>query len=106
MAGKGSGAAHIPWYGTVFRGDDLEAALVELGAAAGRYDAEVTLQRSSDDSYRFHQIFAFADKSGWEKFWEGPEASLWRARYSGIYTQPVMYTWFTDVAGAATPAAA
>lgn len=104
MAGKGPGAAHIPWYGTVFRGDDLQAALIDLGAAAGRYGGEVTLHRSTEDAYRFHQTFAFTDKSDWTKFWEGPEASLWRTRHMGIYTQPVMYTWFTDVAGAAVAA--
>ena len=34
-----AGSVHIPWYATLFRGDQLEAALGEIAPVALRYGA-------------------------------------------------------------------
>lgn len=93
------GFVHIPWYATVFRGDKLEAELVEVAAVAMRYGAtEYTVFRSRDDPYKLLQIAAFEDKFDFERYWYGPEFTDFRSRYSGWYQVPVLYGFQDRVA--------
>jgi hypothetical protein len=83
----------IPWYATVFRGDAFEEALQEIAPIALRYRAtSYTIYRLQDDRYRFQQYSMFEDKYDFELYWNGPEFSDWRARYSSWYTVPVVYS--------------
>jgi hypothetical protein len=89
-----AGVVHIPWYATVFRGDQFEAALEEISALAMRYGAtEYALYRSRDDAYKFLQLATFETKMEFERYWNGEEFSTWRGDYSGFYTVPVLYVW-------------
>jgi hypothetical protein len=89
-----AGVVHIPWYATVFRGDQFEAALEEISALAMRYGAtEYALYRSRDDAYKFLQLATFESKMEFERYWNGEEFSTWRGDYSGFYTVPVLYVW-------------
>jgi len=89
-----AGVVHIPWYATVFRGDQFAEALEEIAAVAMRYNAtEYALYRSRDDAYRFLQMATFDDKQDFERYWNGEEFSLWRGDFSSFYTVPVLYVW-------------
>jgi hypothetical protein len=89
-----AGVVHIPWYATVFRGDQFEGALEEIAALATRYGAtEYALYRSRDDGYKFLQLATFESKTDFERYWNGEEFSTWRGDYSGFYTVPVLYVW-------------
>jgi len=100
-----AGVVHIPWYATVFRGDRLAAALSEIAPVAFRYGAtRFQIHRSLDDQYRFTHMVWFESKRDWERYWEGPEMSAFRARTSGWYQVPVLYVWHDEVAaGEAAP---
>jgi len=90
-----AGTAIIPWYATGFRGDELEQALNEVAPSALRYGASsYAVYRSQDDRYRFQQLAAFAEKLAWERFWEGPEMTYFRAAHSSWYQVPVLYAWW------------
>ena len=94
-----AGVAQIPWYATLFRGDQFEAALEEISALATRYGAtEYAVYRSRDDAYRFLQLATFENKTDFERYWNGEEFSLWRGDYTGWYQVPVLYTWHDLVA--------
>jgi len=68
MALDSPGSVHIPWYATGFRGDKLEAKLIEIAAVAPRYGAtHYAVYRSRDDRYRFLQIADFNSKLEWER---------------------------------------
>ena len=89
-----AGVVHIPWYATVFRGNQFEAALEEISALATRYGAtEYAVYRSRDDAYRFLQLATFENKTDFERYWNGEEFSTWRGDFSGFYTVPVLYVW-------------
>jgi hypothetical protein len=89
-----AGVVHIPWYATVFRGDKLEAALMEIAPAAMRFGAtHYQVYRGRDDMYKFLQTATFEDKGDFELYWYGPEFNDWRAIYSSYYQVPVLYTW-------------
>jgi hypothetical protein len=91
MAG---GSVHIPWYATVFRGDQLEAALNEIAPVAMRYGArDYKVFRSRDDRYKFLHTVTFDSKADWERYWLGPEFTDWRAEYTSWYQVPVLYVW-------------
>ncbi len=93
-----AGVVQIPWYATVFRGDQFEAALVEIAPLALRYGAtDFEVMRSNDDRYRFWQFAHFDDKTDFERYWYGREFSDWRADHTSWYTVPVLYTWFDRV---------
>jgi len=96
MAGAG-GVAHIPWYATLFRGDQFETALAEIAPVALRYGAtDFHVYRFWDDRYKFMQLATFPDKRDFERYWYGPDFSAWRATYSSWYQIPVLYG-FTDL---------
>ncbi len=89
-----AGVMHIPWYATVFRGDKVAAALVEIAPVALRYGAtDYAVYRSRDDRYKFVQSSTFERKIDFERYWYGPDFSAWRERYSGYYQVPVIYGW-------------
>jgi hypothetical protein len=89
-----AGVVQIPWYATVFRGDQLEAAIAEIAPLALRYGArDYHVYRSRDDRYRFTHLSTFEDKLDWERFWYGEDFVAWRTEYSGFYQVPVVYTW-------------
>ena len=89
-----AGVVQIPWYATVFRGDQLEAALKEIAPLALRYGAtDYRVYRSNDDRYKFTQMATFASKLDWERYWYGDDFGAWRADFSSFYQVPVVYTW-------------
>jgi hypothetical protein len=97
-----AGTAIIPWYATGFRADALEQALNEVAPSALRYGASsYAVYRSQDDRYRFQQFAAFAEKLAWERFWEGPEMTYFRAAHSSWYQVPVLYAWWDETASGA-----
>lgn len=89
-----AGSVHIPWYATGFRGDKLEAALVEFSPISLRFGASsYSVYRYRDDRYKFIQMFSFESKSDWETFWYGPEFSRFRALNQSYYQVPLLYQW-------------
>jgi hypothetical protein len=94
-----AGSVQIPWYATVFRGDQLEEALKEIAPLALRYGAkEYAVYRSRDDRYRFNHTAYFETKTQWESYWNGPEFIEWRSVYTSWYQVPVLYVWNDVVA--------
>jgi hypothetical protein len=88
------GSVHIPWYATLFRGDQLEAALGEIAPVALRYGArDYHVFRSRDDRYKFLHTITFDSKADWERYWMGTEFNDWRAEYTSWYQVPVLYVW-------------
>jgi quinol monooxygenase YgiN len=89
-----AGVVHIPWYATVFRGDQFEEALGQIAPLALRYGAtDYRVYRSRDDPYKFMHLSTFEDKQDFERFWYGPDFIAWRAEYSSFYQVPVVYVW-------------
>lgn len=89
-----AGSVHIPWYATLFRGDRFAEALKEIAPLALRYGAtSYAVYRSRDDQYKFNQVADFDDKQQWDRYWNGPEFSDWRAEYTSWYQVPVLYVW-------------
>ena len=98
-----SGVVHIPWYATLFRGDQFEEALKEIAPLALRYGAtDFAVHRSRDDMYKFLQMATFPDKQSWEAYWYGPEFNEWRATHSSWYQIPLVYVWHDVVVAGAT----
>lgn len=89
-----AGIVHIPWYATLFRGDKMQAGLVEIAPVALRYGATAyAVHRNRDDTYKFLQTATFASKSDWERYWGGPEFTRFRTEMSSYYQVPVLYSW-------------
>ena len=89
-----AGTVHIPWYATVFRGDRFADALAEIAPISLRYGAtDFAVYRSRDDAYKLLQLTTFESKVDWERYWYGPEFTLFRADYSSWYQVPVLYVW-------------
>ena len=94
-----AGTVIVPWYATGFRADDFEEALNEVAATALRYGASsYAVYRSKDDRYRFQQFAHFAEHIDWERYWDGPEMTDFRVRYSSWYQIPVLYGWWDRTA--------
>lgn len=90
-----AGTVIIPWYATGFRADDFEQALNEVAATALRYGAtSYAVYRSREDKYRLQQLAEFEDYLEWERYWEGPEMTFFRASHSSWYQIPVLYGWW------------
>jgi hypothetical protein len=102
MAAGGGGVVFIPWYATGFRGDAFAQALAQIAPVALRYGAtEYGVYRSRDDLYKFMQTASFEDGVDFERYWNGPEVSRFRAEHSGWYQVPVLYYWNDQVAAGA-----
>ncbi len=100
-----AGTVIIPWYATGFRGDAFEQALNEIAAVALRYRASnYAVFRARDDRYKFQQLAGFEEYLDWERYWEGPEMSYFRAAHQSWYQVPVLYGWWDQTAGGATAA--
>ena len=94
-----AGVAQIPWYATLFRGDQFEAAVREIAPIAMRYGAtDYIVYRNRDDTYKFLQCATFESKSDFEAYWYGPEFNQWRAAYSSWFQVPILYTWADVIA--------
>ena len=94
-----SGSVHIPWYATLFRGDQLEGALQEIAPVAMRFGAHhYDVFRSRDDRYKFLHTVTFDSKADWERYWMSPEFIDWRAEYTSCYQVPVLYVWHDLIA--------
>ena len=100
-----AGTVIVPWYATGLRSDGFAEALGEVAATAVRYGASsYGVYRARDDRYKFQQLASFAEHIDWERYWEGPEMSYFRARYSSWYQVPVTYGWWDLTAhGAVAP---
>jgi hypothetical protein len=97
-----AGVVNIPWYSTLFRGDQFEQAIGEIAPVALRYGAtDFQVLRSNDDRYRFWQFAHFEHKPDFEAYWYGPEFNTWRADYTGWYQVPIVYSWFNRVSAGA-----
>ena len=93
-----AGVVNIPWYATVFRGDQFEAALRAIAPVSLRYGAsDFEVMRSNYDRYRFWQFAHFEDKADVEAYWYGPEFIRWRADHTSWFQVPVVYSWFDRV---------
>jgi hypothetical protein len=69
-----AGVVQVPWYATVFRGDRLEEALLQIAPLALRYGAtDYRVYRSREDRYKFTQMATFEDHLDWERYWYGEE---------------------------------
>ena len=91
------GVAQIPWYATLFRGDQFAAAVAEIAPVAMRYGAlDYVVHRNRDDQYKFMQSSTWESKADWEAYWYGPEMKTFRTVYSGWYQVPVLYS-FADI---------
>jgi hypothetical protein len=94
-----AGVVHIPWYATVFRGDKLADAVVEIAEVSLRYGAtQYRVHRSREDAYKLDQMVWFESKTDFARYWDGPEMNAWRARNSGRYQVPVLYAWNDEIA--------
>jgi quinol monooxygenase YgiN len=101
-----AGVVHIPWYATVFRGDQLEEALGHIAPLALRFGAtDYRVYRSRDDSYKFLHLSTFEEKEDWERFWYGPDFSAWRAEFASFYQVPIVYVWNDLVLSGSMPEA-
>ena len=89
-----AGSVQVPWYATVFRGDQFEEALHEIAPLALRYGAQdFQVYRSRDDRYKFLHASTFETKLEWDRYWYGPEFSYWRTKYQSYFQVPVVYGW-------------
>jgi hypothetical protein len=99
------GTVIVPWYATGFRADSFEEALNAIAPTALRYGADsYAVYRSRDDRYKFQQLATFDEHLDWERYWEGPEMTDFRARHSSWYQVPLLYGfWDRTAAGAVAP---
>ena len=62
-----------------------------------RYGAtSYAVYRARDDRYKFQQLAAFPEHLDWERYWEGPEMTYFRATHSSWYQVPVLYGWWDE----------
>ena len=90
-----AGVAQIPWYATLFRGDQFAEA---AGARSRRSRCATARPTTSSTAtattmYKFLQCATFESKSDFEAYWYGPEMNDFRTIYSGWYQVPILYTW-------------
>ncbi len=93
-----AGVIHVVWYSTVMRQEQFAGLISRLAPLALRYGAtQYAVHRSQDDRYRITQMSWFASKADWYRFWDGPEMSEFRRRYSGRYQVPINYAWHDEL---------
>jgi hypothetical protein len=97
-----AGTIIVPWYATGFRPNGFETALNEVAAVVLRYGAlDYSVYRARDDRYKYQQLATFEEYLDWERYWEGPEMTYFRARHSSWYQVPVLYGWWDRTAAGA-----
>jgi hypothetical protein len=93
-----AGVVHIPWYATLFRGDELTAEVAQAAALSLRYGAtQYQVHRSLDDRYKILQMVWFESKTAWYRYWDGPEMIAFRRRNSGRFQVPITYLWHEEI---------
>ena len=94
-----AGVVHIPWYATVFRGDDMAVEIAQAAAISLRYGAtRYSVQRSRDDRYNIREMVWFDEKADFYRYWDGPEMIAFRRRNSGRFQIPMVYVWHDEIA--------
>ena len=97
-----SSTVHIPFYATLFRGDQLHQALKDLAPVATHYGAtEWSVFRYKDDQYKFLLSLDFETKDEWDRFWNGQEAIDFRVANQSYYQVPLLYGWTERTTNAA-----
>ncbi len=90
-----AGVVHIPWYATLFRGDQFEAARRADRAARAplRRDRVRDLPVARRRATRSCSWRASRRRPQFERYWYGEEFSIWRADYQSFYQVPILYVW-------------
>ena len=89
-----SGSVHVPFYGTVFRGDQLHRNLLEIAAVSMHYGAtEWSVYRYNDDAYKMLLSVDFESKDDWDRYWNGPEFIDFRIANQSYHHVPLLYGW-------------
>jgi hypothetical protein len=92
----------VSWYATVLRQESFAAEVARIAPVALRYGAtQYQVHVSNDDRYKITQMSWFDSKTGWYRYWDGPEMIEFRRRNSGRYQIPVAYTWQDEIAAGA-----
>jgi quinol monooxygenase YgiN len=92
---SGGGVSLLPWYATGFRKDQLSEDLEEIAAISTRYGCtSYWVFRSRDDRYKFQQFNVWESHVDWERYWDGPDMSYFRATHSGWFQVPLLYSWW------------
>jgi hypothetical protein len=89
----------VQWYATILRKTAFAEAVAEVAPIALRYGAsQYQVHVSNDDRYKITQMTWVPSHAAWYSYWEGPEMVEFRARYSGKYQVPIVYSWADEIA--------
>jgi hypothetical protein len=89
----------VDWYATVFRQHLFAEAVAEAAPIALRYGAtRYEVHVSNDDRYKISQLTWMPSHEAWYSYWEGPEMIEFRARNSGRFQVPIVYSWMDEIA--------
>jgi len=92
----------VKWYATVLRQNMFAAEVARVAPIALRYGAtQYSVHVDGDDHYKITQMTWVPDHPTWYAYWEGPEMIEFRARYSGKYQVPIVYSWADEIASGA-----
>ena len=73
----------VSWYATVLRQESFAAEVARIAPVALRYGAtQYQVHVSNDDRYKITQMSWFDSKTGWYRYWDGPEMIEFRRRNS------------------------
>ena len=97
-----SGPYTFPWYATLFRGEQFEAALLEIAPIALRYGAtELPRLPVPRRPLQVPPAGPRSTKLDWEQYWYGAGVLALRAEHSGWYQVPVVYAPAHEIASGA-----
>ncbi len=87
-------AVEIAWNLTPFRSDEFVEALKPYAERAINYGAKgYLIVRQADDELIVKQFAFFENKSDWDRYWNSDLMSECRAKLTGHFAVPVLYTW-------------
>lgn len=87
-------AVEVIWSLTPFRSDEFIEQWVPYAALAINYGAKgYLLVRQADDELIVKQYAFFDKKSDWDRYWNSEALQQGRAKLSGRYVVPLLYTW-------------
>jgi hypothetical protein len=90
---------YVSWYATVLRQDYFAEEVARAAPLALRYGAtQYQVHISNDDRYKINQLTWVPDKTAWYRYWDGPEMIEFRARNTGKYQIPIVYSWADEIA--------